>query len=99
MPISRSISVRKGSAARKQRLSKKPSTRSRKISEPDRLIARVLRLGAVFSTGGFAPPFDHSGFQAEQVEDAAQSLIDHLRDALGFGIEGGYRRGDHRAHL
>src|SRR5260370_36874039 len=93
MPISRSISAGKGSAARKRRLSKKPSTHSREISEPDRLIARVRRLRAVFGTSEVAPPFDHSGFQPEQVENAAQGLIDHLGDGLGFGIKGGHRPG------
>ena len=49
--------------------------------------------------GGFAPALNPGSFEPEQVQDPAQALVDQLGDGLRFGIKGGHRRSDDRAHL
>src|SRR5947209_1662319 len=47
----------------------------------------------------FAPAANGTGVEPEQVEGAAQGVVDHLAEALRLGVEGRHRRGDHGAHF
>ena len=46
-----------------------------------------------------APALDLAGVEIEQVEHAADRVVDHVVERLGLVVEGGHRRGDDGAHL
>ena len=52
-------------------------------------------------TGGcvFSPAGGDARIETKQIEHATEAVVDHLRQVLRAGIEGGHRRGDDPAHL
>src|SRR6185437_3646079 len=92
-----------GAASANLKITKRSQFRARRVRRSTLASARLVpleraQLLAVAAFRRLAPAAQMGQGEAEQVEDAAQRVIDHLVQALRPRVEGGHRRRDDGAH-